>query len=873
MRQDTPDNPEAAEGGNDHKLGMFAGVFTPSLLTILGIILFLRMGFTVGSAGFGKAVILIGLATLVSVLTSASLAAIATNIRVRGGGAYYLISRTLGVQFGGAIGLILFLAQSVSIGFYGIGFGEAVHSLFPGRASPQLIAGISVVCLFFLAWLGADWATKFQYGVMALLILALGSFFTGGVSAWQPDLFAANLAPPENSLPFWGLFAVFFPAVTGFTQGVNMSGDLKDPGRAIPVGTFLAVGVSTLVYLLVALVFSGAMANAELASGYDAMKQVARFPWLIDAGVIAATLSSAMASFLGAPRVLQSIARDRIFSWLIPFGKGSGLMDNPRRGVLLCCSIALLTVALGQLNLVARIVSMFFLISYGLINYATYYESRSASPSFRPRFKWFHPWIGLAGFLTCAGAVMAIDVRSGIMALCILMVIYQYLRRSTRPARWADSRRAAFLQQAKNSLHAAAAEPGHDRDWRPVILAFTNDSPRMKYLLEFAAFLEGGAGMTAAVRLIQGQGVRIRAKREELQKTMAANLAAVHDKAFPLVLTVPDIGESLHGIVHAFGIGPIRANTVLINWMDEMNRGLEGTGAFQFARNLRTVYREGLNLVILHANENRWGRIQGRKPKERRIDVWWRNDEHSRFMLLLAYLMTRHPFWSGALIQVLIPAPDAESAPGAGTALDGKRPGEVPAANDTDPEAELADLMAQARIDAESITVPDDSPATVIRFSADASCVFLPFRIRDNHIMDVNQGQFTRLLPYLPVSALVMAAQGIDLEADPETGAPGSLARAEDRMVRDKNRLKAAQKEELRARKEAEQVSEALLKRSKGDENLAQSIREADLAVEAAEAAFRKAAKARARFEDSAKAYEEMAADRQVTAPRGQGPG
>ncbi|MCG8615255.1 MAG: amino acid permease, partial [Desulfobacterales bacterium] len=357
----------AGNGGSDHKLGMFAGVFTPSILTILGIILFLRMGYTVGSAGFGKAMALITLATLVSVLTSASLAAIATNIRVRGGGAYYLISRTLGVRFGGAIGMILFLAQSVSIAFYCIGFGEAVHHLAPASpwTHPQIVACIAIVFLFSLAWLGADLATKFQYVVMVLLIFALGSFFIGGIRAWEMPVFAANIAPPENGLPFWVLFAIFFPAVTGFTQGVNMSGDLKDPGRAIPTGTFLAVGISTVVYFVVAVVFSGAMSNVDLISSYDAMKQIALVPGLIDAGVISATLSSAMASFLGAPRVLQSIARDRIFGFLKPFAKGAGVTDNPRRGVLLSGAIALATIAMGQLNLVAQVVSMFFLISYG----------------------------------------------------------------------------------------------------------------------------------------------------------------------------------------------------------------------------------------------------------------------------------------------------------------------------------------------------------------------------------------------------------------------------------------------------------------------------------------------------------------------------
>ncbi len=240
-------------------LGTFSGVFTPSILTILGIILFLRLGYVVGSAGLFYTLIIITLANAISVLTSISLSAIATNIRVKGGGDYYLISRTLGLEYGGAIGIVLFLAQSVSVGFYCIGFGEALASMLPPdlRVGSQVIAAAAVSFLFVFAWLGADWATRLQYVVMGLLVAALFSFFAGGLVRWDRAIFAANWLTPTGGSNFWLLFAIFFPAVTGFTQGVSMSGDLKDPGRSLPLGTFLAVGISILVYYSVAVVFAG----------------------------------------------------------------------------------------------------------------------------------------------------------------------------------------------------------------------------------------------------------------------------------------------------------------------------------------------------------------------------------------------------------------------------------------------------------------------------------------------------------------------------------------------------------------------------------------------------------------------------------------
>lgn len=177
----------------EKKLGTFAGVFTPSVLTILGIILFMRLGYVVGAAGIKQALLIILVANLISVLTSISLSAIATNLTVRGGGDYFLISRTLGLEFGGALGLVLFIAQSVSVGFYCIGFGEILSRLLgAGNGTAQIIAVVAIAGLFILAWQGADWATRFQFVVMGILIIALLSFFLGGLFQWDDQIFQKN---------------------------------------------------------------------------------------------------------------------------------------------------------------------------------------------------------------------------------------------------------------------------------------------------------------------------------------------------------------------------------------------------------------------------------------------------------------------------------------------------------------------------------------------------------------------------------------------------------------------------------------------------------------------------------------------------------
>ena len=277
MKNETPGHtlpPKSGALAPQGTLGTFAGVFTPSVLTILGIILFLRLGYVVGNAGLGPALLILLLANGISVLTSVSMSAIATNLKVKGGGDYYVISRTLGREFGGAIGIVVFLAQSVSIAFYCLGFGEVVARLFAIDLEilPQIIAAIAVSLLFILAWLGADWATKFQYVVMAVLTAAILSFFIGGFIKWDSSLLAQNWSSSQTEIGFWVLFAIFFPAVTGFTQGVSMSGDLKNPGKSLPLGTFAAVGLSIVVYFLSSIIFAATLPGEVLVSNYGAMK-------------------------------------------------------------------------------------------------------------------------------------------------------------------------------------------------------------------------------------------------------------------------------------------------------------------------------------------------------------------------------------------------------------------------------------------------------------------------------------------------------------------------------------------------------------------------------------------------------------------------
>jgi len=750
----------AAAGG----LGTFAGVFTPSILTILGIVLFLRLGFVVGSTGLAWALVVIVLANLVSIVTALSLAAIATNLRVKAGGDYYLISRTLGFGFGGAIGLVLFLAQAVSIGFYCIGFAEAVLPLLSRLGVPETswalhaVGAGAVLLLAALAWLGADLATRFQYVVMAVLVAALVAFAGGALRGWDGATAAANWTAPANGLSFWVAFAIFFPAVTGFTQGVSMSGDLARPSHSIPLGVLAAVGLSLAVYLGCAVLFAGAATNASLRHDLAIMRSLSLYGPLIDLGIMAATLSSALASFLGAPRILQSLARDEVFTWLAPFAVSSGPSNSPRRAVLPTLIVALAVVALGDLNRIASVVSMFFLVSYGLLNYATYFEARAGSPSFRPTFRFYHQRLSLLGALACLGLMLAIDLSAGLIAALVVYAIYHYLRYQAVPVKWTDGRRAYHLQMARDHLLAADREPEHARAWRPQLLVFSDAPARRVHLLRFAHWVEGGAGLTTVVRMLEASGSAALERRHEALEALRAQLKADDSSAFALVVAGSDAEQMVATLVQAAGVGPLRVNTVVANLPDADAAFYAPLGVGAFGQRVATAFRLGANLLLLDADADEWKSLDESDPAARTIDVWWRDSATGELMLLLAYLMTRSEAWKGARIRLLA-APRAQ-----------------PQARG-DPAALLRGRLEEIRIDAEVVIAPDLEQETVVQLSRASSLVFMPFRVHAGRFYSPFGWEIGPALAQLPIVVLALAAEDVDLDADPDDAA-GAAATA-----------------------------------------------------------------------------------------------
>jgi hypothetical protein len=482
------------------------------------------------------------------------------------------------------------------------------------------------------------------------------------------------------------------------------------------------------------------------------MARVASVPWLIDAGVLSATLSSALASFLGAPRILQALAADRLFKGLGPFATVDAATGNPRRAVVLTGIIAIVTIAVGDLYAIASVVSMFFLISYGLLNYATYVEAHGASPSFRPRFRLYDKRASLLGTFLCGGVMVAIDPAATAVAVALLFAGYQYLRWTAVPTRWRDSRRAYRYRQVKDGIRDLAEQPESPVDWQPQILLFTDTSERRSRVLALASWISGGTGLVTAVQLVEGDSASVgaRARRREAEQQLREELKRDQVDAFALVVVAPDLAQASTTLLQTWGVGSIRANTVALNWLEHHDDAPVSGTSLRYARLLQRALRLEQHVVVFDAAPEDWARLVETKSHARRIDVWWFEDDSSRLALLLAYLMTRTDEWDGAVIRVLAPA-----------ALDS---GQKVAAN-------LMYRLEERRIEATVEPVLDADAQAVIESSRDAAIVFLPFRVEGMRLLDPFGDPVESCLPALPLVTLVAAAGDVLLRTEEELAA------------------------------------------------------------------------------------------------------
>jgi len=457
--------------GKGAKLGAFGGVFTPDVLTILGVIMYLRLGWVVGNAGFLGAVAIILLAKLITITTALSMSSITTNIKIGAGGAYSIISKSLGLEAGGSIGIPFYISQTLSAALYIVGFTEGWLRIFPGH-NPFWVATITWLSLVVIASISTHFAIRIQYIIMTIIGLSLLSFFL-------------TPSPPLPSLPllgkfedgdFWYVFAIFFPAVTGIMAGANLSGDLKNPRRAIPLGTFSAIGVTMIIYIALAYMTARYIPAEELRTNEMVMVDHARWGFLVLMGILAATFSSALGSILGAPRILQALAENHT----VPFSRvlsQKSAKNEPLNAMIFTAVIIEAALILGDLNALAALITMFFLITYGMINLVVFIQQKMHIISFRPTFKIpsFVPFIGAAGSIF---VMFLINPVFSVVAFAVIIGLYIWLGRRGLQAESGDIRGGMFLILAERMARIAANFPRQQVSWKPDLL-IPIDNPKV----------------------------------------------------------------------------------------------------------------------------------------------------------------------------------------------------------------------------------------------------------------------------------------------------------------------------------------------------------------------------------------------------------
>ena len=486
------------EDASLRRFSTFQGVFTPVLLTILGVIMFLRLGWVVGHAGLLGAVAIIVIASAITTFTALSMSTITTNIRIGSGGAFSIISQSLGLEVGGSVGIPLYLCQALAAAMYIFGFRAGWLTIYPGHSS-LLVDLATFVVLMAISLVSADLAFRVQY---LLLVLIAGSLVSIGAGMLNVSEFMEpQLIGSFSEAPPWMVFAVFFPAVTGIMAGLNMSGELKEPRESIPRGTLWAILLSTLVYLALACWCALMVTPHELTSNYTILIDKAYWQPAVVAGLLGATFSSGLTSLVGAPRILQALGQHSVVPGSAWFARQSP-RGEPRNALLFTGVIVLLAIFLRQLNVIAPLITMFFLIAYGMLNLVTLLEQRLGLASFRPLLK-IHPVIPFLGALGCLLTMFVVNPFFGLLAGGVVVGTYTALYSGKLSSPHGDLRSGLFVSLAQWAAAKVTGLPGAERAWRPTLLVPVCTTTEIRGEYTFLRDLAVGQGTIQLVGLVR----------------------------------------------------------------------------------------------------------------------------------------------------------------------------------------------------------------------------------------------------------------------------------------------------------------------------------------------------------------------------------
>jgi potassium/chloride transporter 4/5/6 len=615
-------------------------VFTPTILTIVGVIMYLRFGWIVGNLGLHRTLLIVIVANSITMVTTLSFSSMATNMKVGIGGAYFIISRSLGLGVGAAIGVPLFLSQAVSVTLYAYGLAESMRIVWP--SIPLLPFCIVVVLtVSILSLYGARFALKTQIPLLVFVGLSIVALAIGALYTHSPNLIPLEQTEPVD-LEFWVGFAVFFPAVTGVMAGLSLSGDLKNPAKAIPLGAIAATTTGFIIYLLVPILLSRAAHSYDLRTDSLIWTKIAPLgAYLVLPGLWGAILSSAVGSILGAPRTLEAVFRDQIASPRLR------QLISGKTGIRITLGLSLLialgAVLLGDLNTVATVVTIFFLTVYGTINIVAGLETLSGDPSWRPKFR--VPWpVNIACGLVCVWVMFLISPKAGIVALGVEIILWLMFARREKLAAWGDARRGLYEALLRWVLIRLSHRSVSARNWRPHILVFVDDARRKMDLIRFASWFSQNRGVVTVCELVVGEllhdDIDIGTKLCNTQDLMTSEDLSV----FAEVDVVDNLIDGIADVAQANGIAGFTSNTIVLGWPKD------ATMMRDFLIITRKLERIQKSVVIGKLNPQH---IFPVRKERREIHVWWGGlKQNGDLMLLLAYLLTRNPEWRGSKVLI-----------------------------------------------------------------------------------------------------------------------------------------------------------------------------------------------------------------------------
>ncbi|MCA0132733.1 amino acid permease [Winogradskyella alexanderae] len=574
------------------KFGTFGGVFTPTLLTILGVIMYLRLGWVVGNAGLLGAWLIIIMSFLITLCTALSMSAITTNIRIGAGGAYAIVSQALGLEVGGSLGIPRYVSQGLAVTMYIFGFREGWLGIFPDH-NAFLVDIIVFSVLFVIAYISANLAIKTQFIIMGIIILSLISIV---IAAYEGSMalpiseslswgsFKGSIENGFSGSSFWIVFAVFFPAATGIMAGANMSGELKDPKSSIPKGTLWAIAVSFFIYMALAFWISRSATEQELISDYYIMVEKAYFGSLIIAGILGATFSSALASIVGSSRILFAMGEHNV----LPYSKllaGQSKNGQPRNAMIVTGILIFLTLLMRNLNAVAPLVTLFFLITYAMINIVVIIEQNLGLISYRPIFK-VRRWVPWLGLISSIFAMFIINPTVSLISIMIVLTVYWYLSRQNLETPFEDVRSGLFVSFAEwAAKHTWGMKKMQQRAWKANLMVPVRDVNGLKGTFEF---LRNIAKPKGSIKLL---GIEPFTEHSTLAEKLDDISASFRQKGVFSSSTVIHTNEFANGINYgsqALQGAFFRPNIIFLNLQDHDD----------YENELRPVMHESIRLEI-----------------------------------------------------------------------------------------------------------------------------------------------------------------------------------------------------------------------------------------------------------------------------------